>query len=653
MKKVENHLSQLDIKYITSILGRTPTEVEIQFIELVLRKKLENREYLQVVNRLNDGAKRNVKTKIEINEKSVMQVNNGIKIFDKDNSLLLNKDETHYINKINNIRTVINDIVIYSSDKQNVEKLLQKEVTHRKKSKTIGSRVIKEEDKEIIYSTVLGLENENDKDNIPKLNNSIIYKIDFGKRTFQKHITQLNKFIGEINKEEWFSFARSINWNGLAVALINLVRETNLGIKISNKGFIDSINLKTSDDKSLSIIIAVQLEDCKKLKSFCSPYNLKIDELGTFTKESTFQVKSNDNILINLPLSVFDLQYNVNTKHFAKPEIEEQIIKNISKIKKSTSLTNQLLNLLEIISKNDILKSNTSSKGKLAQNISSYGLESSENAIDSKIVLSNADKNHLIDISPRLSGLVSVANAVRRLSCTGATPKSVIIQNIFPKVNEKYLWKASELLQGQEEAVRELEVEIGNRSIDSFENYWHQNITAIGMRKQNSIEMDISFKHDGDFISLLGSHRGELNGSAYQRYVNGHEAYSLPSIDLRMEKRLQDVVMQGINTNLIQSATNVSTGGISIAVAKSLIASDANIGARIHLSRKLNDAELLFGETQGLVIVSLSEIDIMEFERICMTIGVPSTTIGRVTDNDLFTFNEAIKIKVDKLRGVL
>ena len=29
MKKVENHLSQLDIKYITSKLGRTPTEVEI------------------------------------------------------------------------------------------------------------------------------------------------------------------------------------------------------------------------------------------------------------------------------------------------------------------------------------------------------------------------------------------------------------------------------------------------------------------------------------------------------------------------------------------------------------------------------------------------------------------------------------------------
>ncbi len=42
----------------------------------------------------------------------------------------------------------------------------------------------------------------------------------------------------------------------------------------------------------------------------------------------------------------------------------------------------------------------------------------------------------------------------------------------------------------------------------------------------------------------------------------------------------------------------------------------------------------------------------MEFERICMTIGVPSTTIGRVTDTDSFTFNDAINVKVDILRNI-
>ena len=289
----------------------------------------------------------------------------------------------------------------------------------------------------------------------------------------------------------------------------------------------------------------------------------------------------------------------------------------------------------------------------MTNNYSSYGLISINDSIDDQIVLTQADKNHLINISPRLSGRISIANAVRRLVCTGAKPKAVIIQNIFPKINENSLWTASELLQGQEEAIRELEVEIGNRTIETFEEYWYQNISAIGIYQNNSSKMDISLKQNGDFISLLGSHRGELGGSVYERYISANESEVLPSVDLRMEKRLQDVVRQGISTNLIKSAVNVSMGGISIAIAKSLTASDSGLGARIHLSRKLKDEELLFGETQGLVVVSLSEEDIMEFERICMTIGVPSTTIGRVTENDLFTFNDVIKIKVDRLRYII
>ncbi|MEE8340986.1 MAG: AIR synthase-related protein, partial [Candidatus Neomarinimicrobiota bacterium] len=195
--------------------------------------------------------------------------------------------------------------------------------------------------------------------------------------------------------------------------------------------------------------------------------------------------------------------------------------------------------------------------------------------------------------------------------------------------------------------------EIGNRSIDTFEDYWYQNISAIGIHQQNSVKMDISFKYEGDFISLLGSHRGELRGSAYERYISVNESEILPSVDLRMENRLQDVVRQGINTNLIKSAVNVSTGGLSIAIAKSLIVSNSGLGARIHLSRKLKNEELLFGETQGLVVVSLSEEDIMEFERICITVGVPSTTIGRVTFNNLYAFNDLIKTKIDRLRDIL
>ena len=63
----------------------------------------------------------------------------------------------------------------------------------------------------------------------------------------------------------------------------------------------------------------------------------------------------------------------------------------------------------------------------------------------------------------------------------------------------------------------------------------------------------------------------------------------------------------------------------------------------------IRNDELLFGETQGLVVVTLPEHDLIEFERICMTTGVPSTTIGRITDDGNFIFNDLINIPVKQL----
>ena len=647
MNNNKNRLSELDIKDITSKLGRYPTEIEISFIEMVLSNELEMRGYLRILSRLNNGAKREVNNKIEFDDRSNLFVNTGFKILNQDQSLLINRDETKYINKLNGISTVLDNIVIKSPNNSDVEKIIKKELVNRKGSNAIGSRFIKEDENGIIFSSTIGLKEKINANGKSQLKNSLVYKINFGKRYFQKNVTQLIKIINALNNEAWFLFAKSINWNGLGVALINLIKETSHGISIIKEISSESINSHFSDDKTLSILIVIQQDNFPQLSLFCKKNDLSINEIGMLINEPVMHLNNKNNTLINLPATVFDLQYNVNVQHFIRPIIGKDSYKNVFKKNKNGSFTNQLIKLLTKITEDDALLKFHTKNRKLTKNFSSYGLYS----IDDQIVLTTADKNYLIDISPRLSGRISIANAGRRLACTGTKPIAMIIQNIFPKINKSSLWTASELLQGQEEAIREMEVEIGSRTIDTVENYWYQNISAIGTHHQDSVKMDISFKHEGDFISLLGSHRGELGGSAYERSISANGSQVLPKVDLRMENRLQDVVRQGINTNLIKSAVNVSTGGISIAIAKSLIASAGGIGARIHLSRKLKNEELLFGETQGLVVVSLSENDIMEFERICMTVGVPSTTIGRVTDNNLFTFNDVIKTKVDRLRA--
>ena len=158
MKTSERHLSELDIKYISSSLGRIPTDIEISFIESILMKELEDREYLQILKRLDDGAKRVVNHKIELDDNFNLIVSNGIKIIDQDGSSIMNKDETKYINKINNLGTILDDIVINSSNNQNVENIFKKEVNNRKNINVIGGRFINTTKDELTFSTSIGLD---------------------------------------------------------------------------------------------------------------------------------------------------------------------------------------------------------------------------------------------------------------------------------------------------------------------------------------------------------------------------------------------------------------------------------------------------------------------------------------------------------------
>ena len=266
-------------------------------------------------------------------------------------------------------------------------------------------------------------------------------------------------------------------------------------------------------------------------------------------------------------------------------------------------------------------------------------------------VIATANNHLFFNDHPRLAGKLAIADAARRLSCAGAKPLGIIIRNIFPDSSkQEEVWHGFEIIQGQEEAIRSLHLPILKREIVSLENEIIQSVFATGQRSQSGTDDFAGFQNEGDFISILGSHRGELGYSTYMKLIHDTISGHLPACDLNMESRVEEAVVQGVQAKLIKSAKPLSRGGLAISIAKALKASTDGCGARVHFSRKLRNDQMLFGETKGLVLISLGEEDIMEFERICMTIGVPSTTIGRVTDTGRYTFNEFFDIAVDDLR---
>ena len=113
---------------------------------------------------------------------------------------------------------------------------------------------------------------------------------------------------------------------------------------------------------------------------------------------------------------------------------------------------------------------------------------------------------------------------------------------------------------------------------------------------------------------------------------------------------VQDSVLEGIRQGVIKSAHDISDGGLAIAIAECCIAGGNNLGANIVISRKIRDDELLFGETQSAIIVTISESDLMRIEEVSGKFQIPCETIGKVSGNSL-SINSFFDIAVSKLRN--
>jgi phosphoribosylformylglycinamidine synthase len=174
------------------------------------------------------------------------------------------------------------------------------------------------------------------------------------------------------------------------------------------------------------------------------------------------------------------------------------------------------------------------------------------------------------------------------------------------------------------------------------------------------------FKDEGDAIILLGDlvDLGDplqgLGGSAYLQRLHGLKTGTPPRCDLEKERDLNLALRALIHGGGIKSAHDCSDGGLAVALAESCISQQIArgtprlIGAQIELApqpvepsdpaerssagepaagKNLNPARLdalLFGETQGRILISTSSLDAVKVTERAKLLGVSAVRIGTV-----------------------
>ena len=136
---------------------------------------------------------------------------------------------------------------------------------------------------------------------------------------------------------------------------------------------------------------------------------------------------------------------------------------------------------------------------------------------------------------------------------------------------------------------------------------------------------------------MLGNSREELGGSEYLKLLTGRIDGIPPQIDLTAERALHRAVIEAAEASLLQSAHDLSEGGLAVALTESLFSFlGAQMGATIELETNLPVEALLFSESHSRMLVSVRGECIDAFQKLLDKRSVPHQHLG-TTGGDRLT----------------
>jgi phosphoribosylformylglycinamidine synthase subunit PurL len=253
-----------------------------------------------------------------------------------------------------------------------------------------------------------------------------------------------------------------------------------------------------------------------------------------------------------------------------------------------------------------------------------------------KALVATTDGNQSVGaIDPWLGAALSVAEATRNISITGARPLGVTnCLNYGDPTRPEAFWQLSEGVRGLADACRLLELPVTGGNVSLFNESPGgaiaptPEIGVVGLLDDIGRLVRPEFVAAGDAILLVGETTPGLAGSAYAELAGVAPEDGPPGIDLAREAAIQRFVREAIAASLVASAQDVSAGGLAVALAEGAIW--GGLGARIRLLINGTPATDLFGESPSRIVLSARPSDVARLLELGARRAVPIVEIGSV-----------------------
>jgi phosphoribosylformylglycinamidine synthase subunit PurL len=266
------------------------------------------------------------------------------------------------------------------------------------------------------------------------------------------------------------------------------------------------------------------------------------------------------------------------------------------------------------------------------------------------LALSSDGNGRWCRLDPFIGAQLAVAEAARNVACSGAKPMAATnCLNFGSPEKPEVMWQFSRAIDGIAEACTALEIPITGGNVSFYNETLGRSIDptpvlgVLGMIEDASRALGMAFRAENDLILLFDGSAAEasttknpaleFSSSEYARTLRGIEAGAPPAVNLAAEKRLIALLVFLASDGKLQSAHDVSDGGLAVTLAESCFASDG-LSAKISLTSHEPDEAAVFGERGARAVVSVTPESLAAVLRIAAQCEVAAVEVGRVARDE-------------------
>jgi phosphoribosylformylglycinamidine synthase len=219
-------------------------------------------------------------------------------------------------------------------------------------------------------------------------------------------------------------------------------------------------------------------------------------------------------------------------------------------------------------------------------------------------------------LDPREGTKLIVAECCRNLSTVGALPLAATNNlNFGNPERPEIMAQIVESIEGMAEACTFFETPITGGNVSLYNETLGAPIIptpVIGIvgTLETGIPIGIPFQQEGRSVILLGGYgkpdERQFGSSQYAKIICNSVWGTPPKLDMDYEKRVQATIRALVRERLVESAHDLSDGGLAVALAECCFG-PKGIGADISLDSDIGPEMLLFHEGPSRILVSTTQ----------------------------------------------